>query len=130
MAVSVFYFIVLVMLRKESIFIFLLCTWMIYVRNNETRRYPNFSSSSSQQVSTAWVFEGVLLDSEAFEDGEAPPSGNWSSVLEYDYYRETCPDAESIIRAKVHQLFKINPAVAPALLRLAFHDCFIQVLNL
>ncbi|XVF74585.1 hypothetical protein PTKIN_Ptkin13bG0121600 [Pterospermum kingtungense] len=110
------------MMIKLSIFIVLLCVSINY---NGTSRYF-YSSSPQQQESYPWIFEGVLLDSEAFEDGEAPDNNNNNRSMEYDFYREICPDAEKIIRAKVHQLFKINPAVAPALLRLAFHDCFIQ----
>nr|DAD26931.1 TPA_asm: hypothetical protein HUJ06_028399 [Nelumbo nucifera] len=46
--------------------------------------------------------------------------------LEYDFYRNSCPQAEYIIRSTVHQLYKTRSDVAPALLRLVFHDCFVQ----
>ncbi|KAJ4958912.1 hypothetical protein NE237_026023 [Protea cynaroides] len=46
--------------------------------------------------------------------------------LEYDFYRDSCPQAEKIIRTTVRDLFNVRPNVAPQLLRLVFHDCFIQ----
>ncbi|KAF9615543.1 hypothetical protein IFM89_024391 [Coptis chinensis] len=46
--------------------------------------------------------------------------------LEYDFYRDTCPQAEQIVRSIVRYLYKKHSKIAPALLRLVFHDCFIQ----
>ncbi|KAF8025574.1 hypothetical protein BT93_F2420 [Corymbia citriodora subsp. variegata] len=46
--------------------------------------------------------------------------------LEYDYYRELCPQAEKIIRETVRRIYSVHSRVAPALLRLVFHDCFIE----
>ncbi|KAK1260509.1 putative Peroxidase 48 [Acorus gramineus] len=46
--------------------------------------------------------------------------------LEYDYYRHTCPDAESTVRSAVTRILLERPTVGPALLRLLFHDCFIH----
>ncbi|PKI78449.1 hypothetical protein CRG98_001161 [Punica granatum] len=47
--------------------------------------------------------------------------------LEYDYYRESCPQAERIVREMVQEFYRVRPRVIPSLLRLAFHDCFIEV---
>ncbi|XWS11917.1 hypothetical protein CRYUN_Cryun37aG0046400 [Craigia yunnanensis] len=103
-------------MRKLNFFIFLLYAWIYYLKTSRSNHFSYSSHSDS-----AWILEDILLDSEAFEAGEVP-----ARSLEYDFYPETCPGAEMIIRAKVHQLFKIKAAVAPALLRLAFHDCFIE----
>ncbi|KAL7180186.1 hypothetical protein ACSBR1_043415 [Camellia fascicularis] len=46
--------------------------------------------------------------------------------LEYDFYRKSCPQAEKIIRSKVRSLYEVRSDVAPELLRLVFHDCFIE----
>ncbi|CAN4088996.1 unnamed protein product [Withania somnifera] len=46
--------------------------------------------------------------------------------LKYDYYQQTCPQAERIIRSSVLDLFRKRPQIGPALLRLAFHDCFVE----
>ncbi|KAL5720649.1 peroxidase [Ranunculus cassubicifolius] len=47
------------------------------------------------------------------------------SGLEFNFYQKSCPDAEHIIRSKVQTLFEQKSSVAPALIRLVFHDCFI-----
>ncbi|PON88462.1 Peroxidase [Trema orientale] len=51
---------------------------------------------------------------------------NASHLLRYDFYGESCPNAERIVRAAVEDLYQVRSDVAPALLRLIFHDCFIQ----
>ncbi|KAL5720667.1 peroxidase [Ranunculus cassubicifolius] len=51
---------------------------------------------------------------------DGSPSG-----LEYNFYQKSCPDAEHIIRSRVQTLFEQKSSVAPALIRLVFHDCFI-----
>ncbi|KAL5720481.1 peroxidase [Ranunculus cassubicifolius] len=50
---------------------------------------------------------------------------NNNSGLEYNFYRKSCPEAELIVRSKVQTLYEHNSSVAPALIRLVFHDCFI-----
>ncbi|EEF50796.1 cationic peroxidase 2 [Ricinus communis] len=42
------------------------------------------------------------------------------------FYSITCPNAESIIRSTVQTHFKTDPAIAPGLLRMHFHDCFVR----
>ncbi|TYI94801.1 hypothetical protein E1A91_D02G230400v1 [Gossypium mustelinum] len=42
------------------------------------------------------------------------------------FYARTCPRAESIIRSAVQSHFRSNPNIAPGLLRMHFHDCFVQ----
>ncbi|XP_022762424.1 peroxidase N1-like isoform X1 [Durio zibethinus] len=42
------------------------------------------------------------------------------------FYKRTCPRAESIVRSTVQSHFRSNPAIAPGLLRMHFHDCFVQ----
>ena len=42
------------------------------------------------------------------------------------FYSKTCPLAESIVHSTVQTHFQSNPTVAPALLRMHFHDCFVQ----
>ncbi|XP_021298606.1 putative Peroxidase 48 [Herrania umbratica] len=111
-------------MRTLSFFIVLLCVWISFRMTNRSNHFSfSFSSSFSlnSNSNSFWIFQDILLDSEALEDGQAP-----ARSLEYDFYRETCPEADKVIRAKVHQLFKIKASLAPALLRLAFHDCFIE----
>lgn len=46
--------------------------------------------------------------------------------LQVDYYRNTCPDVESIVRTAVERKFQQTLVTAPATLRLFFHDCFVR----
>lgn len=54
-------------------------------------------------------------------------AADFSSSLSYDFYGDSCPQAERIVRSAIADAFSADPTVAPALLRLVFHDCFIQV---
>lgn len=47
--------------------------------------------------------------------------------LVYDYYKETCPFVEDIIRRQVEIAVLKDPRMAASLLRLHFHDCFVMV---
>ncbi|XP_026378003.1 cationic peroxidase 2-like [Papaver somniferum] len=42
------------------------------------------------------------------------------------FYSSSCPRAEAIIRSTVNTHFRSNPTIAPGLLRMHFHDCFVQ----
>lgn len=53
----------------------------------------------------------------------------FSGPLRYDYYNESCPQAEQIIKSTVQELYDLKPNMAPQILRLVFHDCFIEVIS-
>ncbi|KAI4316223.1 hypothetical protein L6164_024222 [Bauhinia variegata] len=46
--------------------------------------------------------------------------------LRVDFYRNSCPDVESIVRTAVEKKFLETFVTAPATLRLFFHDCFVR----
>ncbi|CAL0304983.1 unnamed protein product [Lupinus luteus] len=46
--------------------------------------------------------------------------------LKNGFYSSSCPSAETIVRSTVESYFNKDPTIAPGLLRLHFHDCFVQ----
>lgn len=46
--------------------------------------------------------------------------------LSYTFYDSSCPKLESIIRTQLKKVFKKDISQAAGLLRLHFHDCFVQ----
>lgn len=49
-----------------------------------------------------------------------------SQGLQIGFYDTCCPDAEDIVRSTVEQYYDRDATIAPGLLRLHFHDCFVQ----
>lgn len=52
------------------------------------------------------------------------------SGLAYGFYKKSCPQAESIVRQGMRAFLSPNISQAGAVIRLPFHDCFVQVLPL
>ncbi|XP_017701304.1 peroxidase 11 [Phoenix dactylifera] len=48
------------------------------------------------------------------------------SQLSLDYYLKTCPKAEQIVREEMERAVQADPRNAARILRLHFHDCFVQ----
>ncbi|KAG5546884.1 hypothetical protein RHGRI_018897 [Rhododendron griersonianum] len=69
------------------------------------------------------------LDSPSFSPSGFPISflqDSQDTSLQFDFYRETCPSAERIIRSRMARILNQNKNATAQLLRLVFHDCFIQ----
>ncbi|GAA0164701.1 peroxidase [Lithospermum erythrorhizon] len=49
-----------------------------------------------------------------------------SEGLQIGFYSSSCPQAEPIVKSTVQAHFSADPSIAPGLLRLHFHDCFVQ----
>ena len=47
--------------------------------------------------------------------------------LQLNFYAKSCPQAEKIIQDYVYKQIPKAPSLAPALLRMHFHDCFVRV---
>lgn len=46
--------------------------------------------------------------------------------LQVGFYRNTCKVAESIVKEEVRNAFFRNTGIAPGIVRLQFHDCFVR----
>lgn len=52
---------------------------------------------------------------------------NGQSLLDYNYYDRTCPNLPMIVRYGVWAALKNDTRMPASLLRLQFHDCFVNV---
>ncbi|KAL6994749.1 peroxidase [Sarracenia purpurea var. burkii] len=115
-------------MRKLSFLVFLLCMLISLKKENaETKKgSPTITLTSSDSASipaAPSISRPSILSKKLDEVGN---QGLLDSPR-YDFYRETCPHAEATIRSRVRHLHEIRSDVPPALLRLVFHDCFIEV---
>ncbi|XP_047958842.1 putative Peroxidase 48 [Salvia hispanica] len=97
--------------KKLSIFVFLLCV-LISLRNQKA---ATDSRSVAEDPSTR----------RSLGEDDSHSIAGVHARLKYDYYSDSCPSAERIIRSTVRELHEMKN-VGPALLRLAFHDCFVM----
>ena len=51
-------------------------------------------------------------------------------ALRVDFYEKSCPNVEKLVFDVVQSAMKFDPTVPAGLLRMHFHDCFIEVTNI
>ncbi|XP_066311649.1 cationic peroxidase SPC4-like [Miscanthus floridulus] len=80
-------------------------------------RLPRWRPSSSSSAPTT---------AEAGNTGNARQPPPLAPGLSFDFYKCSCPKAESIVRSFVQDAVRRDVGLAAGLLRLHFHDCFVQ----
>ena len=50
-----------------------------------------------------------------------------AQTLTVGYYSQRCPKAETIIFTEIQKVYSTDNSIAAALLRMHFHDCFVNV---
>ncbi|GAV91658.1 LOW QUALITY PROTEIN: peroxidase domain-containing protein, partial [Cephalotus follicularis] len=96
---------------KASVLVVLLISVVFSLRK------PKIPTEKPFNLSGSSVFLGFPFEQENI---------NEASSLEYDFYRDTCPDAETIVRSTMARIYSDHRDVPAAILRLFFHDCFIK----
>ncbi|XAR62253.1 Peroxidase [Bertholletia excelsa] len=72
------------------------------------------------------VITSLLLLPSCFNLSEAQSSEEIVKGLSWTFYESSCPKLESIIRKQLKKVFQKDIGQAAGLLRLHFHDCFVQ----
>ncbi|PKI49152.1 hypothetical protein CRG98_030498 [Punica granatum] len=103
----------------------LVSLWNRYAHNvdNVAETDDDSSSLSPTPIDPSISFDfltSLLLQRDSFSQNSN------GDHLQYDFYRNTCPDAEEIVKKSMARIHSQHPEVSAALLRLMFHDCFIQ----
>ncbi|XVE55119.1 hypothetical protein DITRI_Ditri03aG0135100 [Diplodiscus trichospermus] len=75
---------------------------------------------------TSFLLISCLLLAPYLSISEAQNSAPIVSGLSWTFYQSSCPKIESIIRNQLNKVFKEDIGQAAGLLRLHFHDCFVQ----
>ncbi|XWS23522.1 hypothetical protein CRYUN_Cryun28dG0021600 [Craigia yunnanensis] len=75
---------------------------------------------------TSFLLVSSLFLAPYFSISEADNSAPIVSGLSWTFYQSSCPKVESIIRKQLKKVFKKDIGQAAGLLRLHFHDCFVQ----
>ncbi|KAJ9146096.1 hypothetical protein P3X46_028406 [Hevea brasiliensis] len=76
--------------------------------------------------STPLLLISCVLLASCFSATEAQSKPPIVNGLSWTFYKSSCPKVESIIRNELKKVFKKDVGQAAGLLRLHFHDCFVQ----
>ncbi len=79
-----------------------------------------------------WMLQIYLLvaaffcEHAGFMVARAAASNSRSDSFKFGFYDESCPDAEKIVTSVVEAQFRSNPGIVAGVLRMHFHDCFVE----
>ncbi|KAI4310847.1 hypothetical protein MLD38_035795 [Melastoma candidum] len=83
---------------------------------------PEFRSSQLSRMAVSAVVHGLLLSWVMIVSG----FGAAVVGLRMDYYFLTCPFVDQVIKNTVFNALQADPTLAAGLVRMHFHDCFIE----
>lgn len=81
------------------------------------------SSTARTSLLLVVALVAAVLCAPAAEAAKYPPV---AKGLSFDFYKKSCPKAESIVKDFLRKAIKKDVGLAAALIRLHFHDCFVQ----
>ncbi|GJX51154.1 peroxidase 12 [Tanacetum coccineum] len=81
---------------------------------------------TSSSASLFIILSSLLIFSSLLYVSEADYSAPIVKGLSWDYHHKTCHKVEKIVRKHLKKVFKEDIGQAAGLLRLHFHDCFVQ----
>ncbi|KAG7560179.1 hem peroxidase superfamily [Arabidopsis thaliana x Arabidopsis arenosa] len=76
----------------------------------------HFSSSSTSFTWTTLITLGCLLLHASLSDAQLTPT----------FYDSSCPNVTNIVRETIVNELRSDPRIAASILRLHFHDCFVN----
>ncbi|CAL1355784.1 unnamed protein product [Linum trigynum] len=99
--------------------------------NSTTQKWTHFTCIHLRRLKTKSKLSGLGGGTEGFGfswwgGGHAPISGSGSGGLFPGYYQVSCPQANDIVVSVLKRAISRDPRMAASLLRLHFHDCFVQ----
>lgn len=68
----------------------------------------------------------ILLPKAISDNGYGDPETGVVIIFGFNVYKDACPEAEAIIFSWVQRAVIEDPRMAASLLRLHFHDCFVN----
>ncbi|KAK2972583.1 hypothetical protein RJ640_020136 [Escallonia rubra] len=86
----------------------------------------NKSKTMASSASLLLVITALLISTSSVSVRGVPTSAHVVKGLSWTFHESTCPKLESIVRNQLKKIFKEDIGQAAGLLRLHFHDCFVQ----
>ncbi|CAN6226278.1 unnamed protein product [Urochloa humidicola] len=85
-----------------------------------------FAESASIAATPAAAPEGAPTGGSPADAAAAPATAPEAPTLRFGFYRRSCPAAEYLVKSVVAKAIRQNPGTGAGLIRMAFHDCFVQ----
>ncbi|CAN6219678.1 unnamed protein product [Urochloa humidicola] len=87
---------------------------------------PTGGSPADAAAAPATAPEGAPpADTPVVPPTQTPPPTS-APTLRFGFYRRSCPPAEYLVKQVVAKAIRNNPGIGAGLIRMAFHDCFVQ----